>query len=49
MHEFVRGYARIPGWPAFELLRHHSLPALRRRIQRQTTRFIRQGRLFERH
>lgn len=49
MGAFVRGYARIPGWPAFELLRHHNLPALRRRIQRQTMRLIQQGRLFERH
>lgn len=46
--EFIHGYARIPGWPMWELLRHHSVPALVRRIKRQSSRLIRQGKLFER-
>jgi hypothetical protein len=45
---FIRGYARIPGWPIFELLRHHSSAALRRRVIRQVRRVVEQGRLFER-
>ena len=46
--QFIRWYARVPGWPAFELLRHHSAAALRRRVVRQTRRLIERGRLFER-
>lgn len=46
--EFIRGYARIPGWPMLELMRHHSLPALRRRIKRQAIRILKQRKVFER-
>jgi hypothetical protein len=46
--EFVRGYARLPGWSTWEILRHHSAGALRRRIIRQTRRVVEQGKFFER-
>ncbi len=48
INSYVHGYARIPGWPAFELLRHHSASALRRRIVRQSRRVVQSGRFFER-
>jgi hypothetical protein len=48
INEFMRGYARMPGWPELELLRHHSLPALTRRIRRQATRIVREGKIYER-
>jgi len=46
--EFVRGYARLPGWFVFELLRHHSAGALRRRVIRQARRLLAGRRLFGR-
>jgi hypothetical protein len=48
INEFVRWYAHIPGWPELELMRHHSLPALRRRVRRLSTRLIQTGRIYER-
>lgn len=44
--QFVRGYARLPGWFVFELLRHHSAGALRRRVVRQARKLLKEGRLF---
>jgi len=46
--EFVYAYTQIPGWPLIELLRHHSLPAVKRRIFRQITRLLKTGKLTER-
>jgi len=46
--QFVRGYARVPGWPLWEVLRHHSVGAMRRRVVRQARKVIEQGRFFER-
>jgi hypothetical protein len=46
--DFISGYARVPGWPMLELLRHHSLPAIQRRLKRQSLRLLRRGRFFER-
>lgn len=45
---YIRFYARLPGWPVLELARHHSMPALTRRIKRQGTRLMQHGKLFER-
>jgi hypothetical protein len=44
--QFVRGYARVPGWFVFELLRHHSVGALRRRVVRQARRLLEGRALF---
>ncbi len=44
--QFVRNYARLPGWFVFELLRHHSAGALRRRMARQARKLLEGGRLF---
>lgn len=46
--QFIRGYAHIPGWPMWELARHHSLPAFGRRVKRQSTRMIKYRKFFER-
>jgi hypothetical protein len=46
--EFVKGYARLPGWQLWELARHHSAAALRRRILRHLRRFKEHGKLTER-
>ena len=46
--QFVRGYAHLPGWFVFELLRHHSAGALRRRVMRQARRLFAGRRLFGR-
>lgn len=48
MSAFMRAYTHLPGWPAFELMRHHSASALRRRIVRQIRRIMQQGRIYER-
>jgi hypothetical protein len=39
----------IPGWRAVELLRHHDTHAVMRRVQRQITRVLRQGKLRVAH
>jgi hypothetical protein len=46
--QFVRGYAQLPGWSVWDLLRHHSVAALGRRVVRQTRRVLEHGRLIER-
>jgi len=46
--QFVRSYARLPGWTLWELARHHSAAALGRRVVRQARRVFGQGRFFER-
>ncbi|MBV8673440.1 MAG: hypothetical protein JOZ33_08400 [Acidobacteriaceae bacterium] len=38
---------KVPGWQAVELMRHHDLNALSRRITRQATRLIRSGKMRE--
>ena len=45
---FVRGYAQLPGWSVLDLLRHHSVAALGRRVVRQMRRVLEHGRLIER-
>jgi hypothetical protein len=39
----ARGYQRVPGWQAFELLRHHSTPAILRRIAKEGRRLVQRG------
>ena len=39
----------IPGWRAVELLRHHDANAVMRRVQKQVTRVLRQGKLRVAH
>lgn len=39
----------LPGWRTIELLRHHDMPAFRRRIERQMTRLLRDGKLRVAH
>jgi hypothetical protein len=41
----MRGVYSIPGWRAVELLRHHDLNALARRVQKQVSRLLRQRKL----
>lgn len=36
---------KLPGWQAFELLRHHDAPAFARRVSRQTKRLLTRGNL----
>ena len=50
VHEPIvtKAYAR-PGWRTAELLRHHDLPAFRRRVQRQVSRLLRDGKLRVAH
>ncbi len=41
----VKWYRSIPGSQAIELLRHHSGPAIRRRVQKQATRILKEGKV----
>lgn len=38
--DFVHSWHSLPGWQIVELLRHHNLPAIRRRLFRQAARLL---------
>jgi hypothetical protein len=45
----VSGLQKLPLWQVAELLRHHSLRAIGRRVQRQMERLVKQGKLRVAH